>query len=105
MFRAIFFDLGNVILPFDARILARALTAYSPLSETEILERLWHPETAVSFETGKITPEQFFEVVRKHCMLNTNFKQFMEAFNEIFREDAQVVELADEAGTICSRFH
>ena len=93
MFRAIFFDLGNVILPFDARTLVRALKPYSQLSEKEILERLWHPEAAASFETGKITPEQFFEVVRRECALEMGYEQFMLAFNEIFREDADVVGL------------
>jgi putative hydrolase of the HAD superfamily len=93
MFRAIFFDLGNVILPFDARILARALVPFSKLPEAQILERLWHPEAAVSFETGKISPEEFFRVVRKECALDIDEQQLMNAFNEIFREDAEVVEL------------
>jgi epoxide hydrolase-like predicted phosphatase len=93
MFRAIFFDLGNVILPFDARILARALAPYSRLPEKEIVERIWQPEVGASFETGKITPKEFFAEVKKRCALKITYEKFMRAFNQIFREDSGVVEL------------
>ncbi len=93
MYQVILFDLGNVILPFDPRILARKLTAYSPYSEERILGSLWHPALGTSLETGQIGPREFFEQVCRRCRLRMGYGKFMEAFNSIFREDPEVIKL------------
>jgi len=99
MFRAIFFDLGNVILPFDPGILAKKLIAHSSYSEDEILRLLWNPNLGMLLETGKITPEEFFLGVKKACGLKMSFDEFLEAFNAIFKEDLKVVDLLSQLKT------
>lgn len=93
MYRVIFFDLGNVILPFDPQGLSKRLARHSDYPAEKILGLLWHPELGASLEKGEITPQEFFTQVKASCHLKMSYEEFMVEFNDIFREDGAVVEL------------
>src|ERR1035438_4916601 len=57
--KTIFFDLGNVIIPFDFK---RAYTKLQPLCNyavTEIPQRMRGTDLVSRFECGQIGPEEF----------------------------------------------
>jgi putative hydrolase of the HAD superfamily len=94
MIKTVLFDLGNVILPFDVTRLARRLTSYSPLSAEQIVEKLWNLEIAMDFETGRMSPHEYFDLISKLCgFKNLTFSEFVPIFNEIFDQDHHVVDL------------
>lgn len=94
MIKTILFDLGNVILPFDVTRLARRLTAFSSLKTEEIVKKLWNDHIAEPFETGRMSPDEYFTHISEACgFQNFRFDDFLPLFNEIFDEDKAVVEL------------
>lgn len=94
MINVILFDLGNVILPVDGWRLAKRLTAFSPLTAEQILTAFNDDPLVHQFETGKMSPDEFFAHIREACRLDKmTFDEFIELFNDIFEEDARVVAL------------
>jgi len=94
MITTVFFDLGNVILPFDLLRLARRLAHYSSLTPEEIREKIWDFDVAEAFECGRMTPLEFFDHVKKNCRIqNLTFDEFIPIFNDIFEEDTEIVLL------------
>ena len=94
MIKTIIFDLGNVVLPFDVRRLAKRLAKHTHFSDTEIIDLLWNDYIADNFETGKMSPKQFFTHICEVCQFkNLTFAEFVPIFNEIFDEDTHISEL------------
>src|SRR4051794_13283913 len=94
MITTVLFDLGNVVLPFDVTRLANRLTAYSHLSALEIVSLLWNDHIADTFETGRMSPNQYFEHVSAMCQFKgLTFDEFVPLFNEIFDEDLEMAAL------------
>ncbi len=94
MIKTVLFDLGNVILPFDVMRLANRLTRYTHLSAQEIVDRLWNDYIADNFETGKMSPTQYFTHISEICNFKgLTYEAFVPIFNEIFEEDAEVIGL------------
>src|SRR5688572_15174404 len=94
MIKAVLFDLGNVILPFDVSRLAAKLSRHCPLSPKEIIQNLWNDHIADYFETGRMSPEEYFQKISDACRFNgLTFEEFIPLFNEIFDENPGVVEL------------
>src|SRR5689334_5509861 len=94
MITTVLFDLGNVILPFDVMRLANRLMAYCPFNALEIVERLWNDRIADEFETGRMSPQSYFEHVTGACSFqNLTFEEFVPIFNEIFDEDLKIADL------------
>lgn len=81
-------------MPFDLLRLATQLADFSPFSPTEIMNRLGYPDVVDSFETGKMSPQEFFDYVSNTCQLkNLPYDKFIPIFNDIFEEDQKVVAL------------
>ena len=94
MIKTVLFDLGNVILPFDLTCLANQLARYTNFSPEIILEKIAYNQVAVDFETGKMTPKEYFDFVTKACdFKDLSYTQFIVIFNDIFDQDHQVWDL------------
>jgi len=94
MIKTVLFDLGNVLLPYDLMRLASRLASHSPFSPKEILERIGYDKLAHDFETGRMSPEEYFQCVAHSCQLrHLDFDGFVAIFNDIFDEDTLVVDL------------
>jgi putative hydrolase of the HAD superfamily len=94
MIKTILFDLGNVILPFDLMRLATRLAPHTALSSDTVLETLWNEALAEHFETGRMSPKEYFDHVSVQCgFKNLPYDRFIEIFNDIFVEDAAVGRL------------
>ena len=92
----IFFDLGNVILPFNHFPIAEKLSRCSQQKEFQDPQKtfsyLFDLQDGVinSFDKGKVTPEAFFRSLKETLRLSIPFETFKPIWNEIFTEDLEV---------------
>ncbi|MGQ9647298.1 MAG: HAD family hydrolase [Thermodesulfobacteriota bacterium] len=97
--QVIFFDLGNVILPFDNYPIAEKLCRFSQKTEFQdpkkIFSYLFDPEDGVinDFDKGKMSPSEFFQSIREHLGLSITYEQFIPVWTEIFTENQDVSEI------------
>jgi len=82
--KGIIFDLGNVILDFDHRIAASKIAEFTGMSGEDIYNLFFDSPATGLFEEGKISPEDFFKIVREKLDLKLNFEEFIPIWNEIF---------------------
>jgi len=95
----IFFDLGNVILPFNNYQIAEKLCRFSQKEEFQepgkVFSYLFDLGEGVinPFDMGKVSPQEFFQSVRAHLGLSITFEQFIPIWTDIFVEDQEVSEI------------
>jgi glucose-1-phosphatase len=90
--RAILFDLGNTIVPFDFRRAYARLEHLCPYPAAEIPKRLARSDLVQRFETGAVEPEEF---VRHFCAelgLQMTYAEFCELWSSIFLPDTLIPE-------------
>jgi len=99
LIEVIFFDLGNVILPFNNYQIAEKLCRFSRKEEFQEPEKVFSylfdfQEGVINpFDMGKVSPQEFFESVRNHLGLSIPFEQFVPIWTDIFVEDQEVSEI------------
>jgi putative hydrolase of the HAD superfamily len=95
----IFFDLGNVILPFNNHQIAEKLSRFSKKREfqdpTKIFPYLFNLQEGVinAFDMGRISPSEFFQSIKKHLSLSISFEEFIPIWADIFVENREVSEI------------
>jgi FMN phosphatase YigB (HAD superfamily) len=90
--KAILFDLGNVIVPFDFK---RAYAKIGPLCNypvTEISARLRSTDLVQRFESGRIAAEPFVGELCKRLGLKMSYGEFCDLWTSVFFEDTLVPE-------------
>ena len=97
MIKAILFDLGNVIVPFDFK---RAYAKLGPLCTcqvTEISARLRSTDLVQRFETGRIEAQPFVSELSTLLGLKTTYTEFCDLWTSVFFDETLVPEslLAD----------
>ncbi|MBI3317818.1 MAG: HAD family phosphatase [Candidatus Omnitrophica bacterium] len=96
MIRALFFDLGNVLVKFDHRIAAQAIASRAKASPEELFRLFFDSPLVVAHDEGKISTEVFYEEVRKILQMDLSYERFLEIWNGIFSENEEVTALAKE---------
>lgn len=91
-YRAVFFDLGNVLVPFDIRRAYSALESASPLAIPEMAQRLRASKLVPDYECGRIGDLPFFGELRDLLQLRSSFEEFCEIWNGIFLPASLVPE-------------
>ncbi len=84
MIKTIFFDLGNVIIPFDFK---RAYSRLQPLCDypaTEIPARMRGSDLVSRFESGQIAAEQFVKEFSALLELRINYDEFCDLWTSVF---------------------
>ena len=95
-FEVIFFDLGNVILPFTHYQIAEKLSRLAQRKEFQdpqkIFSYLFDFQEGIinDFDVGKITPPNFFQSIKRQLDLSISFEEFIPIWNDIFAEDRKV---------------
>ena len=92
MIKAILFDLGNVIVPFDFK---RAYAKLGPLCScpvTEITSKLRSTDLVRRFETGQLAAEPFVSELSALLGLKTTYSEFCDLWTSVFSEDTLVPE-------------
>jgi FMN phosphatase YigB (HAD superfamily) len=82
--KTIFFDLGNVIIPFDFK---RAYSRLQPLCDypaTEIPARMRGTDLVSRFESGQIEPQQFVKEFSALLELRINYDEFCDLWTSVF---------------------
>ncbi len=97
--RALFFDLGNVLVPFDIQHAYAGFRAVSALPVEEMAVRLRADGLVQRYECGQVGDEAFFADFCRLTGVEATYQQFCEIWNSIFLPPTLVPEslLADLA--------
>lgn len=90
--RALFFDLGNVLVPFDIQRAYAGFQAVSALPLEEMAKRLRAGDLVQRYECGQVEDEPFFEAFCEITGVRTTFEHFCEIWNSIFLPPTLVPE-------------
>ncbi|MCW5965771.1 MAG: HAD family phosphatase [Bryobacterales bacterium] len=91
-YRALFFDLGNVLVPFDLKRAYGALEACSPLSIPEMAALLRSNGLVTDYECGRVGDQPFYENMRELLKLSCDYEGFCAIWNSIFLPPTLVPE-------------
>jgi glucose-1-phosphatase len=95
----IFFDLGNVILPFNHYQIAEKLSRFVQEKDFQdprkIFSYIFDLKTGAinPFDAGELSPKEFFQSLKESLQLSISFEAFVPIWNEIFIEDREVSEI------------
>lgn len=91
----IIFDFGNVVVFFDHMKTCRGFAEFSLYSAEEIYEKIFKLGLEQKFDEGKITPQEFFQLVKREIRLNDeiSFKKFSRIWSDIFWENIKMTKL------------
>lgn len=92
MIKAVIFDLGNVIVPFDFKRAYARMEGLCPYPAAEIPQRLRSSDLVMRFETGGIGAEDFVREISSILDLRTSHDEFCDIFNCIFMKETLVPE-------------
>jgi HAD superfamily hydrolase (TIGR01509 family) len=85
MIRAVISDLGKVILNFDNRIFFSKMAAYCPCTEEKIREVVHRSSGFIElFDSGKITPQEFYSRVVRTLCARISYTDFFDAYKDVF---------------------
>ncbi len=93
------FDLGNVILPFEHRQIARKLHDRSAIrndcTPDGIFSHIFGEIDGVinDYEKGFMSSEGFFRTVRDRFSLDITYEGFKDIWNNIFSEDPETIRI------------
>jgi FMN phosphatase YigB (HAD superfamily) len=90
------FDLGKVLVDFDYTIAARKVAARSTKSPTDLHAFLGASPLLVQYESGQLTRQEFYEVIRDAIGFAGDLAEFGSHFADIFSEMAEMTALQAE---------
>ncbi len=94
MIRTIISDLGKVILWFDNKIFLRKIAAYCSLPDEKIKDIVHRRAEIVElFDTGRITPQEFYSRATAELDASVNYEDFFAAYRDVFSLNPPVIEL------------
>jgi glucose-1-phosphatase len=82
--KAVFFDLGNVLIRFDVDILANALGTHSRLKKPDFQGYVMDSPDMNRYMEGKITSSQFYNRTKRFFKMKIAYADFYRAWNSIF---------------------
>lgn len=92
MHKAVIFDLGKTIIPFDIERGYAALKPYCPLGREEMRKRIAGSTIVTRFEAGQVSPEEFVAEFSSALGLEIEYGRFCELWSSIFLPDPLVPE-------------
>ncbi len=84
MHRAIIFDLGKVLIPFDFKLGYQALEAHCAYPAAEIPRRIAATDLVQRFERGLVEPLDFVAQLSRVLELRLDYGKFCDAWSSIF---------------------
>ncbi len=91
---AVCFDLGKVLIDFDWHAMTLHVAEKSPLTPTEIGQRISTDNEVLGYERGAVTTDKFFAHLKKRLEYKGAAKELRAAFTEIFTPIADHIALA-----------
>lgn len=94
MIQAIIFDVGGVIVDFDKTIFLKNISKHSPYNIAELNKLIYgEGKLEISYQSGKISSEQFYKLIKEICRLNMSMKEFARAYGKIHTVRPVTVEI------------
>lgn len=94
MIKSVISDLGKVIIFFDNHIFFRKMSDCSPFSAEEIAAMVFdYPFVIRSFDTGKITPDEFYTKVVDILKAEIDYSTFFSVYNDVFSLNPPALEV------------
>lgn len=87
MIKAVIFDLGNVLIHFDAVRSARRFARKAEVPFKEVWAHFFTSKVEKAYTRGEISTRVFFNHARKAFNSKLDFKTFSRLWNDIFREN------------------
>ena len=91
--KAILFDMGNVLIFFDAKRSSKAFSEAVGVPEDKIWKTFFISELERSYTKGEISSEEFYQKVVEHFPKKIDFATFAKLWNDIFTENHDMDEL------------
>lgn len=92
MIKAVIFDLGRVIVPFDFRRGYARISALTGIPAAEVPARIRPTGLVDQFESGQIQPREFVKQICGVLDLHCSYEDFCEIWSSIFLPDTLVPE-------------
>ncbi len=92
MIKAVIFDLGRVIVPFDFHRGYARIAALTGLSVEEVPARIRPTGLVEKLESGQIAPREFVKQLSAVLNLRCTYEEFCEIWSCVFLPDALVPE-------------
>jgi putative hydrolase of the HAD superfamily len=92
MIKAVIFDLGRVLVPFDFHRGYLRLEALCGIPAAEIPAHLAGNSLVTDFESGKIAPRDFAGRFCSHLNVDISYQQFCDIWSSIFLPDPLIPE-------------
>ncbi len=89
----IFFDMGNVILPFDHDATCRLISEKYDIDRQKVYDCIFASGLEKKFETGLISGEEFYEICCESLETEFDFAEFKEYCSAIFTENPAVSQI------------
>jgi len=97
MIKAVIFDLGRVLIPFDFRRGYARLEALCGIPAAEIPARLAGSPLVADFESGKIAPRDFVDRFCGYLNVDIPYREFCDIWSSVFLPDPLIPEAMLEA--------
>jgi len=82
--KAVFFDLGNVIVKFDLEILVKGFAPYTKIKDLNFHSYIMDSPNINRYMEGKLTSSQFYNRTKKIYKLDVSYGDFYKVWNSIF---------------------
>lgn len=86
-------DVGGVVVHFDTDRVIHQVSQLIGRPFDEVQRVVYDHELLLPFELGRITPHAYYEGLTAKLKLRWTYEQFVRAWNDIFRENADVTEI------------
>lgn len=88
--KAIIFDLGNVLIHFDARRAAERFARQAGVPVEKVWRHFFTSRVEKAYTRGEITTREFFKHAKLAFNSNINFTDFSKLWNDIFWENQKI---------------
>jgi putative hydrolase of the HAD superfamily len=92
MIKAIIFDLGRVIVPFDFQRAYAMIENRYGVPKAQISAALSQTDLVRRFESGEIEPRDFVRQISAHLKLDVTYEAFCEIWSSIFSPETLIPE-------------
>lgn len=82
--KVLLFDLGRVLVDFDHSRSAERLAAFCAKTPAQIYDLFFESKITIAFESGKISPQDFYFQVKELLDLKLSYASFEPIWNDIF---------------------
>ena len=96
MIKAVFFDLGGVIVDVHDKSFIDALVRVSPFSPQDFLVRARKFSAQKELEMGTISLKEFYEKTREYFYISMKFAEFEDKFTQVFSPRKSVIDVIEK---------